>query len=68
MMSAPASLPKSPAEEAIERIFSLRRITRADQHLLMSGLLSKNSLSEKEHQQINRVFDALQKGLLRVVE
>lgn len=68
MMSAPTSLPKSPAEEAIDRIFSFRRITRADQHLLMSALLSKNALSEKERQQINQVFDALQKGLLKVVE
>lgn len=68
MMSAPASLPKSPAEEAIDRIFSFRRITRADQHLLMSALLSKNSLSQKERQQIDRVFDALQKGLLKVVD
>ncbi|MFB2923652.1 MULTISPECIES: hypothetical protein [Aerosakkonema] len=68
MMPANASLPKVAVEPVIERIFALRQISRADQRLLMSALLSKNSLGETEHKQINRVFDALQKGLLRVVD
>lgn len=68
MMSAQASLPKFAVEEVIERIFALRRISRSDQQLLMSALLSKSSLSEKDQQQINRVFDALQKGSIRVVD
>lgn len=68
MMSTQASLPKFAVEEVIERIFALRRISRSDQQLLMSALLSKSSLSEKDQQQINRVFDALQKGSIRVVD
>lgn len=68
MMSAHASLPKVPVEQIIERIFALRQISRADQNLLMSALLSKNSLNEKDENQIKRVFDALQKGMLRVVD
>ncbi|WP_017653539.1 hypothetical protein [Fortiea contorta] len=55
-------------ETVLERIFAIRRITRHDQHLLMSTLLSKEGLSEQESLQISRVFDALQRGLLKVVD
>lgn len=68
MMSAQTSKPKSLVEQVIERIFVARQITKADQNLLMSSLLSKKSLSDNDEEQINRVFDALQKGLLRVVD
>jgi hypothetical protein len=54
--------------QTIERIFACRRITRADQKQFMTVLLSKNALSETETTQINRVFDALRSGLLKVVE
>lgn len=68
MMSAQTSKPKSLVEQVIERIFFDRQITKADQNLLMSSLLSKKSLSDNDEKQINRVFDALQRGLLRVVD
>lgn len=68
MMTAQASLPKIQVEQVIERIFALRQISRADQHLLMTALLSQNSLSDIDEGQIKRVFDALQKGMLRVVD
>ncbi|HEY9847991.1 MAG TPA: hypothetical protein V6D28_00920 [Leptolyngbyaceae cyanobacterium] len=68
MMSAQTSKPKSLVEQVIERIFADRQITKADQNLLMSSLLSKKSLNENDEEQINRVFDALQRGMLRVVD
>ncbi len=52
----------------VERIFSTRRISRADQSTFMSSLLSKNVLSDDELEQINKVFDGLRTGLIRVVE
>lgn len=52
----------------VERIFSTRRISRADQSTFMSSLLSKNALSDDELEQINKVFDGLRTGLIRVVE
>ncbi|MBW4688096.1 MAG: hypothetical protein KME40_24140 [Komarekiella atlantica HA4396-MV6] len=55
-------------ETVLERVFTIRRITRQDQQLLMSTLLSKEGLNEEEQLQISRVFDALQKGLLKVVD
>ncbi|MBD2344284.1 hypothetical protein [Anabaena subtropica] len=55
-------------ETVFERIFAIGRISRRDQQLLMSTLLSKEGLNEAERQQISRVFTALQKGLLKVVD
>ncbi|AFZ58135.1 hypothetical protein H6G54_15565 [Anabaena cylindrica FACHB-243] len=55
-------------EEILQRIFSNRRITRQDQHIMMSSLLSAEGLSEQNMQEINKVFDALKKGLIKVVD
>lgn len=67
-MSAPTTLPKISVEQIVERIFAFRQISRTDQRLLMSAFLSKDSLSEADQLQVNRVLDALQKGLISVVE
>jgi hypothetical protein len=68
MTPVQTGLPKVSVEQIVERIFALRQIARADQRLLMSAFLAQDSLSEKDHAQINRVFDALRKGLIRVVD
>jgi hypothetical protein len=44
------------------------KIPRADQQRFMSAMLSRETLSGEDQKKINRVFDALQKGLLRVVD
>lgn len=62
-ISTPMSL-----ETVLEHIFSLGRITRCDQQLLMSTLLSKEDLNERERQQISRVLDGIKRGLLKVVD
>ncbi|WP_427162463.1 hypothetical protein ACQFX9_13460 [Aliinostoc sp. HNIBRCY26] len=62
-ISTPTSL-----ETVLERIFAIGRITRSDQQVLMSTLLSKEDLNEKELQQINQVFDRIKRGLLKVVD
>lgn len=67
-MQAPATLPKISVEQLVERIFAFRQITRLDQRLLMSTLLSKEALSHEDYIQINRVLDGVQKGLLKVVD
>ncbi|WP_339381927.1 hypothetical protein [Calothrix sp. FACHB-1219] len=55
-------------ETVLDHIFAIRRITRQDQRLLMSTLLSKEDLNEQEKSQISRVFNALQSGLIKVVD
>jgi hypothetical protein len=54
--------------QLVEKIFASRKITRADQHRFMSTALSKVRLSHDDQIQVNRVFDALRSGLLKVVD
>jgi hypothetical protein len=67
-MLTTASSNQMELETVLEHIFAIRRITRHDQQLLMSTLLSKEDLNEQERLQISRVFDALQRGLIKVVD
>jgi hypothetical protein len=60
--------PKFPVEQVANRIICLRKITRIDQHLLMSALLSKKSLSLEEQNLVERVYQALNKGWIKVVD
>lgn len=60
--------PQLPVEMIVERIFETRRLTRADQQVFMSALLSKESLTPAEQIQIDRVFEGLRQGRIRVVE
>ncbi len=60
--------PEPNINQIVTRIFSTHRITRADQKIFMATLLSKESLSPEEQSQIDRVFDGLRQGLLRVVD
>jgi hypothetical protein len=59
---------KASVESILERIFAIRQINRKDQNTLMAALLSKDSLSEKDQHQINKVYEAIQKGLIRIVD
>lgn len=68
MMRQIENQPKVSVESILERIFAVRQINRKDQHTLMAALLSKDSLSEKDQRQINQVYEAIQKGLIRIVD
>lgn len=52
----------------VERIFAFRQITRLDQRLLMSVMLSKTEITPSEHLQIDRIFDAVKSGKLQIVD
>jgi hypothetical protein len=67
-MQTQVNLPELTTEQIVDRIFASRRITRLDQERLMSALLSKQALTAREHDQINRVFDALRSGRVKVVD
>lgn len=66
-MSDPVNLPLPAIEQVVERIFETRQITRADQQMFMSALLSKDSLSLADQKHVDRVFEALRRGRLRVI-
>lgn len=57
-----------PTDGLFERILGARRMSRKDQALFMSALLSKKSLSDKEQRQVNQVYEALRSGRIRVVD
>ena len=59
---------KVSVDTILERIFTIRQISRTDQQTLMAALLSQDSLSEKDQRQINEVYEAIQKGLIRIVD
>ncbi|MGA7937044.1 MAG: hypothetical protein WCA35_26060 [Kovacikia sp.] len=62
-MQAP-TFSSSLVHQVVGRILNSRRITREDQHVLLSLTI----LSPEERALLNQVFDRLQKGLLRVVD
>jgi hypothetical protein len=60
--------PKFPVQQVANRIIYLRKITRVDQHLFMSAVLSKKLLSLEEKNLVEQVYQGLNKGWIRVVE
>jgi acetamidase/formamidase len=58
---------KSSIEQTIDRIFAARRLTRDDQQMLMS-MFSQRKLTSTDAALINRVYEALSQGRLRVVD
>ncbi len=57
----------SNLEQSIEKMFAARRLTRNDQQQLMA-MFSKRDLSPNDAVLINRVYEALSQGRLRVVD
>ncbi len=60
------SLPFPNLEQLVTKILTTRRISRMDQEWLMT-LLNKQVIDPQEHDLVNRVFQGLQQGRLRVV-
>ncbi len=67
-MTKQAHLPRPNIEEMVNKITACGKISRADQQQFMSALLSQTSISQTEHELINRVFELLRAGRLRVVD
>ncbi|PSN20443.1 hypothetical protein C7271_02190 [filamentous cyanobacterium CCP5] len=52
----------------VDQIFEARRINRATQQHLMRLLLNHNQLTPQEQTCVSKIFDALHRGMLRVVD
>ncbi|MCP2731055.1 hypothetical protein [Limnofasciculus baicalensis] len=68
MKSTEVCFPKFPIQQIAQRIIGMRRINRLDQHLFMSALLSKHSLSLEEQNLVEQIYQGLSLGWIRVVE
>lgn len=55
-------------EQMVNKITASGRISRSDQQLFMTTLLSKKIINAKEEAMINKVFELLRAGRLRVVD
>jgi hypothetical protein len=66
-MLATASSPHVTVNEVVAQIFCSRCITRADQRAFMT-LLSKGLVTDEEQKLINRVYEGLRTGHLRVTD
>ena len=66
-MQAQASISQLTLDEIVNQIFAVRQIDRGIQRQFMNTLLNKTTLNPQDQAHIRRVFDALQRRLLRVV-
>lgn len=57
----------STLERAVEQMFATRRLTRRDQQMIMA-MFAKQDLSSTDADLINRVYEALSQGRLKVVD
>lgn len=67
MQSPQIDFHKLPLQQIATRIIDSRQISRADQNILMSALLSKESLSSEEQNLVQQIYKDLKIGLIRVV-
>lgn len=68
LLSEPTVSVESSFETLVNQIFYSRKITRSDQRVLMSLLLSKDTLTLEESSYIDEVFERLRRGLIHVVD
>lgn len=55
-------------ENLMSSILRCRRMTRESQQTLMELLLNKAQLNNNEQAQVDKIFEAISQGRLRVVE
>lgn len=55
-------------EQMVHKITSSGKISRADQKQFMAALLSQKTISAAEEVMINKVFELLRAGRLKVVD
>ncbi len=67
-MQANLDFPKGNISHIVDRVLSSRRLTRADQQQFMMAMLASDSVDHAERSRINQVFDALQRGFLKIVD
>jgi hypothetical protein len=68
MTARKSSFSNKTAREVISNITSRNTINRADQKIFMSALLSKGTLSQEDETIIEKIYQGLQSGLIRVTD
>jgi|GEM_PF-1650710 len=67
-MALQMALPLVDFQVMAQQVLQSRRITREHQSYFMTAALSASCLSDAEQATFNRLFEAVQHGLVRVVD
>jgi hypothetical protein len=62
------SQPNPATKQLVERVLTSGQLSRREHLQLVSTILSDYKVTDEERSQINRVFDELQLGRLRLVD
>ncbi|WP_035984902.1 hypothetical protein [Leptolyngbya sp. KIOST-1] len=67
-MSSPASQPDCPITGLVSQCIQARTITQAQYQQLTALVLADGTVDESERKQVNRLFDAIQVGRVRILD
>lgn len=62
------NLNTSQLEQLVSRILASYKMTTAEQRFLMHTLLSKENITQADRALIDRVYQGLRKGLVRIAD
>lgn len=68
MVRAFANLPSHAIHSIVERIISAGQINRQEHLQLTSAILSDYKITDAERREINRIFDYIQIGRLKLID
>lgn len=67
-LSENTDLKKNEVTQLVDRLIRTKRITYAQYQTLSKMVLADGTVDEQERRQINRLFDAIQSGAIRIME
>lgn len=68
MVRAISNKSSLPISQIIDRVLAATQVSRGDHLQLTSAILSDVKITDEERRQINRIFDAIQAGGLKIVD
>jgi uncharacterized membrane protein YebE (DUF533 family) len=54
--------------EFVDKVIVSRQITYRQYHQLSAAILADGKVDEEERRQINRLFDAIQRGYVKIID
>ncbi|MEM7796260.1 MAG: hypothetical protein AAF579_17630 [Cyanobacteria bacterium P01_C01_bin.118] len=66
--SETTEVPESEVAQLVNQLIRAKRITYTQYQTLSTMVLADGTVDEQERRQINRLFDAIQSGAVRIVE
>lgn len=67
-MSREESQTKLDVAQFVERLIASRQISYQQYYQLSAAILADGKVDEEERRQINRLFDAIQRGYVKIID